>query len=43
MYDKEAIKKITVAFGEEKIGHITDEEKLIAKKLRSHIKLNHES
>jgi hypothetical protein len=28
-----------IAFGENKIGHVTEEEKLIAKKLRAHIKL----
>ena len=37
-----SLKKIILALGEEKIGHITEEEKLIAKKLRAHIKLNHE-
>jgi N-acetylneuraminate synthase len=34
----ESIKKMTVALGESKIGHITEEEKIIAKKLRAHIK-----
>tara|TARA_B110000483_G_C18158705_1_gene528428 strand:- start:185 stop:1027 length:843 start_codon:yes stop_codon:yes gene_type:complete len=32
-----SINKIHLAFGEEKIGHITDEEKKISKKLRQHI------
>ena len=32
--------KMHQAYGEEKIGNITDEEKPIAKKLRAHIKLN---
>ena len=39
----ESLNKIVLALGEEKMGHITEEEKLIAKKLRAHIKLNHES
>lgn len=39
----DSLKKITLALGEEKLGYITEEEKLIAKKLRAHIKLNHES
>jgi N-acetylneuraminate synthase len=39
----ESLKKIVLAIGEEKIGHITEEEKLIAIKLRAHIKSNHES
>ena len=39
----EALKKIELALGEEKMGHITEEEKLIATKLRAHIKSNHES
>jgi N-acetylneuraminate synthase len=34
-----ALKKIVLALGEEKMGHVTEEEKLIAKKLRAHIKL----
>ena len=34
----ESIKKMTIALGESKIGHITEEEKIIAKKLRAHIK-----
>ena len=34
----ESIFKMHLAYGEEKIGYITDEEKLIAKKLRAHIK-----
>jgi len=38
----ESLKKIVLAIGEEKIGYITEEEKLIAKKLRAHIKSNHE-
>jgi sialic acid synthase SpsE len=33
-----SLEKITIAFGENKIGHVTEEEKLIAKKLRAHIK-----
>lgn len=32
------IKKIKIAMGTNKIGHITEEEKIIAKKLRAHIK-----
>lgn len=40
---KESLKKIELALGEEKMGHITEEEKLIATKLRAHIKSNHES
>jgi N-acetylneuraminate synthase len=40
---QESLKKIVLALGEEKIGHITEEEKLIATKLRAHIKSNHES
>jgi N-acetylneuraminate synthase len=39
----ESLKKIELALGEEKMGHITEEEKLIATKLRAHIKSNHES
>ena len=31
------IKKIKIAMGENKIGHITKEEEIIAKKLRAHI------
>jgi N-acetylneuraminate synthase len=38
----ESLKKIVLALGEEKMGHITEEEKLIATKLRAHIKSNHE-
>jgi sialic acid synthase SpsE len=38
-----SLEKMTVAFGENKIGHVTEEEKLIAKKLRGHINLNYES
>jgi len=34
-----SLKKISIAFGENKLGHITEEEKVIAKKLRAHIKL----
>ena len=34
----ESLKKIELALGDKKIGYITDEEKLIAKKLRAHIK-----
>ena len=34
------INKILDSLGEEKIGNITDNEKIISKKLRSHIKLN---
>ena len=34
----ESLKKMSIALGEPRIGHITDEEKLIAKKLRAHIK-----
>jgi len=34
----ESIKKMTIALGKSKIGHITEEEKIIAKKLRAHIK-----
>ena len=33
-----SLEKIVIALGENKIGHITEEEKLIAKKLRAHIK-----
>tara|TARA_B100001057_G_C22692585_1_gene888386 strand:+ start:292 stop:1134 length:843 start_codon:yes stop_codon:yes gene_type:complete len=33
-----SIRKMLEGFGQEKLGHITDEEKLIAKKLRAHIK-----
>ena len=33
------IRKIYSAIGESKIGHITEEEKVIAKKLRAHIKI----
>ncbi len=35
-----SIKKMLLCFGEEKIGHITEEEKKIAEKLRAHIKKN---
>jgi len=38
-----ALKKIVLALGEEKMGHVTEEEKLIAKKLRAHIKSNYDS
>ena len=34
-----SIDKMLLAYGEEKLGDILDEEKVIAKKLRSHIKL----
>ena len=33
-----SLEKMAIALGENKIGHITEEEKLIAKKLRAHIK-----
>ena len=33
-----SLEKIIVAIGESKLGNITDEEKIIAKKLRAHIK-----
>lgn len=33
------IKKAQLAIGEDKLGHITEEEKIIAKKLRQHIKI----
>lgn len=33
------IKKALLAIGQDKLGHITDEEKIIAKKLRQHIKI----
>jgi len=33
-----SIRKMLEGFGQEKLGHVTDEEKLIAKKLRAHIK-----
>jgi sialic acid synthase SpsE len=33
-----SLEKILVAMGEQKLGDITDEEKVIAKKLRAHIK-----
>ncbi len=32
------IKKMNIAIGQDKFGHITEEEKIIAKKLRQHIK-----
>ena len=32
------IKKMNTAIGQDKFGHITEEEKIIAKKLRQHIK-----
>ena len=35
----ESLKKFFIAFGEPKLGFITEEEKLIAKKLRSHLKV----
>jgi N-acetylneuraminate synthase len=34
----ESLEKMKIAFGESKLGHITEEEKIIAKKLRAHIK-----
>lgn len=34
-----SLKKIEIAIGENKIGHVTEEEKIIATKLRAHIKL----
>ena len=34
----ESIKKMSIALGESKLGFITEEEKVIAKKLRAHIK-----
>ena len=34
----ESIEKMMLAIGEEKIGHISEKEKIIAKKLRAHIK-----
>jgi N-acetylneuraminate synthase len=34
-----SLEKMTIAFGENKIGYVTEEEKLIAKKLRAHIKI----
>ena len=33
------IKKVKEALGEEKLGHVNDDEKVIAKKLREHIKI----
>ena len=33
-----SLEKMTIAFGEAKLGHVSEEEKLIAKKLRAHIK-----
>ena len=33
----EGVKKVVSAMGEEKIGHVTDDEKKIADKLRQHI------
>lgn len=38
-----SLEKMSIAIGENKLGHITEEEKMIAKKLRGHIKSNHES
>lgn len=35
----ESIKKMRSAFGSEKLGHVMEEEKIIAKKLREHIKI----
>ena len=34
----DSIKKMLEAYGEEKLGYILEEEKIIAKKLRAHIK-----
>lgn len=34
----EGLEKMKIAFGESKLGHVTEEEKIIAKKLRAHIK-----
>jgi N-acetylneuraminate synthase len=34
----ESLEKMKIAFGESKLGHVTEEEKIIAKKLRAHIK-----
>ena len=36
----QSLNKIIIALGEEKLGYITEEEKIIAKKLRAHIKIN---
>lgn len=36
----QSLNKIIIALGEEKLGYITDEERIIAKKLRAHIKIN---
>ena len=33
------INKFKIALGEEKLGHVTEEEKIIAKKLRTHLKV----
>ena len=33
-----SLDKMIIAIGRDKLGHITDEEKIIAKKLRAHIK-----
>jgi hypothetical protein len=33
-----SLEKMATAVGSNKIGHVTEEEKLIAKKLRAHIK-----
>jgi N-acetylneuraminate synthase len=38
-----SLEKMSIAIGENKLGHITEEEKIIAKKLRGHINLNYES
>ena len=32
------INRMQIAIGENKLGHVTDEEKIIAKKLRAHLK-----
>jgi len=34
-----SIHKVCLAVGEKKLGYISDKEKIIAKKLRAHIKL----
>jgi hypothetical protein len=33
------INKFKIALGEEKLGHVMEEEKIIAKKLRAHLKV----
>jgi N-acetylneuraminate synthase len=32
-----SLEKMTIAFGENRLGYVTEEEKLISKKLRAHI------